>query len=64
MQRKKVKKEKAAPTQRVAMHRRAFMLVLVLCLCFALLTANLFYEQVIRQDFWQQKAVAQQLSDV
>ena len=64
MQHKKEGKEKTAPTQRVAMHRRAFILVMCLFLCFALLAANLFHVQVIQQDFWQQKAVAQQLSDV
>lgn len=61
------KKENGTQTerqQRVAMRRRAFILVIGVFLCFVLLAANLFHIQVMQQDFWQQKAVAQQLSDV
>lgn len=64
MLRKKENKKQSAPQQRVAMRRRSFVLVAVIFLCFALLAAHLFYIQVMNQDFWQQKAVAQQLSDV
>lgn len=64
MLRKKEKQEQTAQQQRVAMRRRALILVIGVFLCFALLAANLFRIQVMQQDFWQQKAVAQQLSDV
>ncbi len=64
MLRKKEKKEPTAQQQRVAMHKRALILVIGVSLCFALLAGNLFYIQVMNQDFWQQKAVTQQLSDV
>lgn len=63
MLRKKEKKERPT-SQRVAMRRRALFLVLGVFLCFALLAANLFNVQVLQQDYWEQKAVAQQLSDV
>ncbi len=64
MFRKKEKKEPTAQQERVALRQRALILVIGIFCVFALLAGNLFYVQVMNQDFWQQKAVAQQLSDV
>ncbi len=54
------------PTRRLtrAMRRRTAVFATAVFVCFALLVAHLFKIQVLEQDFWQQKAVAQQLSDV
>ncbi len=62
------KKQKQAerPTRRLtrAMRHRTVGFVAVLLAAFVFLIANLFKIQVLEQEFWQQKAVAQQLSDV
>ena len=54
------------PTRRLtrAMRRRTVVFATAVFVCFVLLVINLFKIQVLEQDFWQQKAVAQQLSDV
>lgn len=46
------------------MRRRTYWVVGVLLLCVVLLSVQLFNIQVLQQDSWQQKAVAQQLADV
>ncbi len=46
------------------MRRRTYWVVGVLLLCVVLLSVQLFNIQVLQQDGWQQKAVAQQLADV
>lgn len=60
------KKQAERPTRRLtrAMRRRTVSVVAVLLVCFVLLIVNLFKIQVLEQEYWQQKAVAQQLSDV
>ena len=58
------KKKKASvdtPRMTHSMRVRALTFVVAVLLLFALLGGRLFYVQVLRQDFWQQKAVAQQL---
>ena len=54
------------PTRRLTNSMKAKTMFIVGFLSLALvgLIGRLFYVQVIQQDFWQQKAVAQQLSDV
>lgn len=46
------------------MRRRTYGVVGVMLLCVVLLSVQLFRIQVLQQDSWQQKAVAQQLADV
>ena len=59
-------KKKQRPTRRLtrAMRYRTIVFVGLTFLCFALLTVQLFRIQVLQQDDWQKRAVAQQLSDV
>ena len=54
------------PTRRLtrAMKAKTAVFVGILVCIFALLGVQLFNVQVLQHDFWQQKAVAQQLSDV
>ncbi|MBQ1210249.1 MAG: hypothetical protein IIX68_00400, partial [Clostridia bacterium] len=61
---KKKKAEEATPRLTFGMRMRALTFVVVVLFVFALLCGRLFYVQVLQQEFWQQKAVAQQLSDV
>lgn len=60
------KKRTERPTRRLtrAMRRRTAIFAGAVFACFLLLIVQLFNVQVLQQDFWQQKAVAQQLSDV
>ena len=64
MLRKKKKTEENTPRLTLSMRMRALVFVVVVLLFFTMLGGRLFYLQVIQQEFWQQKAVAQQLSDV
>ncbi len=54
------------PTRRLsrAMRGRAIGIAGVLLACFVLLTVQIFRITVMQQEFWQKKAVAQQLSDI
>lgn len=61
---KKKKTEENTPRLTFGMRMRALAFVVAVLLFFAMLGGRLFYVQVMQQEFWQQKAVAQQLSDV
>lgn len=54
------------PTRRLsrAMRGRAIWFAGILFVCFTLLTVQIFRITVLQQEFWQKKAVAQQLSDI
>lgn len=61
---KKKKTEENTPRLTFGMRMRALAFVVAVLLIFTVLGGRLFYVQVMQQEFWQQKAVAQQLSDV
>lgn len=62
-QRKRVV-EQPGPRLTKAMKRKTVIFVVALIVIFAYLIVQLFTLQVLQHDYWQQKAVAQQLSDV
>ncbi len=64
MSQKRASQEQSARLMTRSMKARALAVAGVTFLCFALLIVQLFRRQVLQQDYWQQKAVAQQLSDV
>jgi cell division protein FtsI/penicillin-binding protein 2 len=54
------------PTRRLTgtMKSKTVMIAGFIFVILLILIARLFYVQVLCQDFWQKKAVAQQLSDI
>ncbi len=64
MSQKKQTPEQSTRRLTRAMKQRTLLFAGIVFTCFALLAVQLFRVQVLQQDYWQQKAVAQQLSDV
>ncbi|MBO5929206.1 MAG: PASTA domain-containing protein [Clostridia bacterium] len=56
--------KKTEKTLSKPMRMRTCVVIGITLLCFVLLSGQLFRIQVLQQDSWQQKAVAQQLADV